>query len=1146
MPLAVRKPLLDILRPATAMRYCARHLWLLINAGFLGLSVAAGLTVYFASSDNRIAQALVCFLSACIIPTLANLATGWQYSVIQGRFGHLSEHTNHDLQGAVVLAIARLLEAVADNAPESDRTALRALAAMPREQWFALFADPALRPEFARLVLDKHVVSALHGTASENEARVWQAFLVAAFAYRGGSLPHEATLRRAAAQFAERFRFVLREVLKHDFATDGKAWAAYQLAVADKMFDARASHDFSPAQEAAFLDALGKTIRAENASLAQSMDARFDVLRREVGEVGARIEELLGELRTQLGEGFERAIDENRAQHVTTRAAVHREGHRTRSALAIWGLLLVGEVAAVALMILNTAAKEETVARVEEKVEQASAQVARVQETAEATRTDLARVADAAERIERRVEAQSYQVAQLLADHSTKDERIDLLNKNYDVAKGALGTLFELLGTEEVPEEKWPERIAEWVNRYRDLETRLAALELADPQAESLRTQARAAIEAGDLERADALLAQIEQGENLQVAQFAETRATRGDLAMLRYEYLQAAEHYRSATTLASEAGAAKAAEYRGSYLDALYQQGEKKMDNAALERLIIEFHADLENTDRAAAPEAWARLQNLLGNVLQTLGRRETSTARLEEAVVAYRAALEEYTRERVPLDWARTQNNLGNVLGCMGEREAGSARLEESLRAYHQALMEITRERAPLAWATIQSNMGAVLKSLGEREADSARLEEAVQALREALEERTRELVPFDWAMSQNNLGSVLQYLGESETGTARLEEAVEAYRAALQELTHERSPFHWAATQANLGCALTSQGERESGTARLEEAIVAYHAALQESTREAAPLQWARVQYNLGNALKMLGERESSTTRLEEAVAAYRAALEERTRERVPLDWARTQASLCGALEVLDKLEPRTSRLEEAVDGYRAALEELTRERVPLDWARTQNNLGNALSRLGERESGTTHLVEAVAAYRAALEERTYERVPLHWARTQFHLANALWTMGERGGQSVYLIEAIESWRETQKAFTRHNYPAEWAQLQNTVGYNLAKLAEREYSPARIEDSVAACGGALEVYSQEEAPREWAMTQDSLGYALMIWGEHDGGIGKLEEAVTVFDAALEVFEKLGDAINIEETSRNRMRALAGIEKLKNAGHQ
>jgi tetratricopeptide (TPR) repeat protein len=459
------------------------------------------------------------------------------------------------------------------------------------------------------------------------------------------------------------------------------------------------------------------------------------------------------------------------------------------------------------------------------------------------------------------------------------------------------------------------------------------------PKIVGLENDARTAIEAGDLASADELLAQIEaeqrQSLQRQTAAYAATLAQRGEVALARLRYREAAGHFANAAAVLPQTDEYRDARFN--YLshdaNALYQQGDENGDNASLLLGIERYQSLLRRKPRDRVPLDWATTQNNLGTALQTLGGRESGTARLEQAVAAYRAALEERTRERVPLHWATTQNNFGNALSKLGGRESGTARLEQAVAAYRASLEERTRERVPLQWAMTQTNLGNALATLGERESSAARLEEAVQSYRLALEEshpRTRstrlgddanqprqrapgvgragerdgaagggrsglslgsregrrDRVPLDWATTQNNLGTALAKLGEREARIARLEEAVQAHRTALEEHTRERVPLAWAATQTKLGNALSRLGKRENDTARLEEAVIAYRSALNEYTRERFPLKWAGSQMNLGNALASLGERESGPARLEQAVAACNAALEECTREQVPL--------------------------------------------------------------------------------------------------------------------------------------------------------------------------------------------------------------------------------------------------------------------
>ena len=303
-------------------------------------------------------------------------------------------------------------------------------------------------------------------------------------------------------------------------------------------------------------------------------------------------------------------------------------------------------------------------------------------------------------------------------------------------------------------------KLIEIAERFKALQEQVASSQPGDDaEVVALKAEAQKAVDAGDLAKADALLAQIETQQRQALDRFAvnaaETSSKRGDIALTRLQYGEAAKRFAASAAMFPPGGANE--EKRIAYLekeaDALYRQGSEFGDNGALAAAIDRWKQLLALRPRAQSPLDWAKTESNLGNALWALGERESSTARLEEAVAADRAGLEERTRERVPLDWAMTQNKLGNALSALGERESGTARLEQAVAAYRAALEEYTRERVPLDWAATEMNFGSALWALGERESGTGRLEEAVAAYRAALEEYTRERVPLDWATTQNS---------------------------------------------------------------------------------------------------------------------------------------------------------------------------------------------------------------------------------------------------------------------------------------------------------------------------------------------------------------------------------------------------------
>jgi tetratricopeptide (TPR) repeat protein len=462
-------------------------------------------------------------------------------------------------------------------------------------------------------------------------------------------------------------------------------------------------------------------------------------------------------------------------------------------------------------------------------------------------------------------------------------ETIALIKEKLDLTLNQARVALAIVGENDVPPELVPVKLVEIAEGFKALREKVSAQPGDDPKIAVLKTAAQTAIDAGELVKADSLLAEIEteqrRAHDRLALNEAETSARRGDIALTRLRYREAATHFGNAAASFPPASAYKDKwiTYLRKEANALYKQGGELGDNGALLLAVERYKALLKITPHDRTPLDWTETQNDLGLALSSLGERETDTVNLEQAIVAFREALTEVSREHVPLRWAAIQNNLANALSSIGQRESGTAKLEEAAVVYQEALTGVTRERAPLYWAMIQHNLGFVLVRLGERERGTVKLERAVIAFREALKEQTRERVPLDWARTQNNLGNALVAIGVRESGTVKLEQAIVAFREALTARTRERAPLQWAMTQNNLGSALVSLGRRESGTAKLEEAVVVFSEALSEQTRERVPLDWARSLGNQGGALMLLAERRQDAAMAETALSQINTAFE-----------------------------------------------------------------------------------------------------------------------------------------------------------------------------------------------------------------------------------------------------------------------------
>src|SRR2546429_4412730 len=405
------------------------------------------------------------------------------------------------------------------------------------------------------------------------------------------------------------------------------------------------------------------------------------------------------------------------------------------------------------------------------------------------------------------------------ADFSeTQKKVIAKLEGELDLNQRQIRAALGILGENDIPPERLAAKLVEIAGRFKALQETASAQPGDDPKIVTLKGEAQKAIDAGELAKADALLADVETEQRRALDRLAvnaaETSARRGEIALTRLRYAEAATHFANAAAVfpPNSAYEDKRIGYLRRETIALYRQGHELGDNDALRASIGRFKRLVEMTPRERVPLDWARTQDGLGIALTIFGRRESGTAMLEEAVATFREALKERTRERVPLDWAMTQTNLGAALFRLGERESATAKLEEAIAAYRQGLKERAGERAPLEWATTQRNLGNALFRLGERESGTAKFEEAIAAYRAALKEWTRELAPLEWALTHNSLGVALFRLGGREGGKAKFQEAVGVYREALKEQTRERVPLTWAQTQNNLGLALWHLGELE----------------------------------------------------------------------------------------------------------------------------------------------------------------------------------------------------------------------------------------------------------------------------------------------------------------------------------------------
>jgi len=481
---------------------------------------------------------------------------------------------------------------------------------------------------------------------------------------------------------------------------------------------------------------------------------------------------------------------------------------------------------------------------------------------------------------------------------------ITKLEGELDLNRRQIRAALDILGEANVEPENLAAKLVEVAERYKVLQATARVRSGDDSKIAALKAEAQKAIEAGDLARADALLADVTTEQRRARAEYqrglaeerrplaerrraldrldldeAENLARRGDLAMTRLRYREAATQFADAAAVFGDRRPhqRKRIQYTEKEADALDRQGYNFRDNDALRSAIERHRALIALKPHERVPRQWADAQYHLGVSLARLGERESGTARLEEALAGYAEAQKEFTREDQPLRWAVIESARAYVLGVIGVRERGTTRLDEAVAAYREVLKVVKRSRTPPRWAQAQMNLGIALTRRGERDLNRPRLEAAVAAHHHALEVYTREKYPFMWALTQTSLGFALDGLGASEGAAARSQEAIAAYDDALKVWTRERAPIRRALAYHGLANVLMRMARHENGTARLEQAIAAYDEALKERTRERGPNEWALTSGRQGVALMLLAERTNNAEVAERAVAQIEAAVD-----------------------------------------------------------------------------------------------------------------------------------------------------------------------------------------------------------------------------------------------------------------------------
>jgi outer membrane PBP1 activator LpoA protein len=178
-----------------------------------------------------------------------------------------------------------------------------------------------------------------------------------------------------------------------------------------------------------------------------------------------------------------------------------------------------------------------------------------------------------------------------LSDAQKKN--ISDLERKLDLNQRQIRAALDILGEANVATEQLGAKLVEIAERFRALQATASALPGDTPKVIALKAEAQKAIDVGELARADTLLAEVdaEQSQALDrlALNAAETSARRGDIALARLRYGEAAAHFANAAAKLPPQSAHE--DIRRGYLlrevDAFYRQGEEFGDKLPLSVLL-------------------------------------------------------------------------------------------------------------------------------------------------------------------------------------------------------------------------------------------------------------------------------------------------------------------------------------------------------------------------------------------------------------------------------------------------------------------------------------------------------------------------------------------------------------------------------
>ena len=241
----------------------------------------------------------------------------------------------------------------------------------------------------------------------------------------------------------------------------------------------------------------------------------------------------------------------------------------------------------------------------------------------------------------------------------------------------------------------------------------------------SLR-QAREAVEAGELDRADAALGRVadafrtaRQTQQVQLDELgrgeAAAVAERARLALAVGEFARAAELWGQALAAVPASDTTLRWRYGLDEAFARVNLGSQQRQPQAMAAQIDRIRNEvLPLAPRVERPLDWAETWMIIGASEACACMAELSAERMPQAMQAFASAGEVITHQSDPVRWAQLQIYRGGTLSNLATLEGNPARRQEAAAIYAAAAAVVDPQRQPEQFHMLQASYGSTLRAL------------------------------------------------------------------------------------------------------------------------------------------------------------------------------------------------------------------------------------------------------------------------------------------------------------------------------------------------------------------------------------------------------------------------------------------------